>query len=75
MRGYSSFSVELNHLIFGHKWEFDGGIACEKDLNMTECPGFAHYRCSLCGEFDYGYNEENEEQCRHCPYGEKEEHD
>jgi hypothetical protein len=75
MSGYPSFAIELNHLIFGHKWIFDGSLCCEKDLTMQTCPGFALYICELCGEVDYGENEENEDRCKHCVFEEKEEYD
>jgi len=64
---FNSFQQYIEHCIFGHEWVFAGGMACEQDLTMNECPGFAYYECRICGENDYGNNLENSEQCKHCP--------
>lgn len=36
-----------------HRWEGEGGRGCPHDDDNANC-GQAVYRCTLCGQYDYG---------------------
>jgi len=53
-----------------HQWESDGGRACPQDLT-NECSQ-AVYRCTTCGQYDYGEKggpgaQDCQTFCRHKP--------
>jgi len=56
--------------ILGHVWEHAGGAncGCHED---AQCSVPVH-ECRVCGDFDYGDNDEAREQRAECPYREAE---
>lgn len=54
-------------LVLGHAWVFKGGCNCGCELPDGDgCCSVPVYRCSSCGDYDYGDNEEADEIKRRC---------
>jgi len=51
----------------GHKWKFVGGrtAGCSDDLDECDCSVPVH-ECEICGDCDYGENEEADEVRQEC---------
>jgi hypothetical protein len=51
--------------VLGHKWIFKGGMNCGCEDAARGCSVPVH-ECSVCGDCDYGENDEATETRREC---------
>lgn len=47
----------------GHRWKFFGGRHCGCEPGSCSVPV---HKCSVCGDYDYGENDESEDIRRRC---------